>query len=358
MFNRTTAYVNLNALEHNIKKVKALAPDSGVLAMVKCDAYGHGASPVAKTLEYEADAFGVMFLKEALELAEAGIKNPIVILTGFFDEKELKLIDEYGFNVSIHNFEQIKILKEAKLNRKLNVWLKIDTGMHRLGFQPHQVEEAYKKIISCDGVEKYIRFMTHFSDADDLESSKTALQIERFKMSLGDLSGELCLANSAAILNWPKTHSTWVRPGIMLYGVSPIREKTGLDLGLKPVMTLASTIITTHNLERGESIGYGSVFKCPKKMRIGTVAIGYGDGYPRSTQNAPVLIDGVRSQILGRVAMDMVGVDLTDLPEAGVGSKVVLWGEGLPIEEFAKFTEEIPYEIFCRLTNRVCYEFV
>jgi alanine racemase len=355
MFEPTTVCIDLEALSNNLRRVKSAAPKSKVLAMIKCNAYGHGAIEVAKKIEPEVGMFGVMFLKEALELHHAGIKKPLVILTGFFDGEELKTINRYGFNVTIHNFEQIKILEKTKLIHPLHVWFKIDTGMHRLGFQPHKVKDAYQKLMSHQMVVKPFCFMTHFSDADDMASSKTPSQIVRFKDAVAGLKGEWCMANSAAVLNWPETHASWIRPGILLYGASPFDDRTGLDLCLEPVMTLTSNIITTHELDKGETIGYGSTFKCPTKMRIGTVSTGYGDGYPRNAKDAPVLVTGARTKLLGRVAMDMMAVDLTHLPDAHIGSKVTLWGKGLPVEEISKCSGEIPYELFCRLTSRVHY---
>ena len=357
MFDSTIAHIDLEALSNNLRKIKAASPESKVLAMIKCNAYGHGAVEAAKSIEQEVGAFGVMFLKEALQLNKAGIKKPIVILTGFFDAEELQVVDDFGFECVVHNFEQIEILEQSKISRILSVWFKIDTGMHRLGFQPHQVSQAYQRLMSHKMIQKPLRFMTHFSDADDVANNKTAEQISRFEQAIAGLEGDLCLANSSAILNYPKTRTTWIRPGILLYGAVPFKSGTGLELGLEPVMTLSSRIITIHELAQGETIGYGSIFKCPKKMRIGTVSIGYGDGYPRNTQSAPVLVDGIRTQLVGRVAMDMIGVDLCHIPDARVGSKVILWGKGLPVEEVAKCSGEFQYELFCRLTSRVCYKF-
>lgn len=357
MFNPTNAHIDLGALGRNLAKIKATVPESKILAMVKCNAYGHGAIEVAKKIESEVGIFGVMFLKEALQLSEAGIKKPIVILTGFFDSEELKIINDSGFDSVIHSFEQIATLEKSQLSRPLAVWFKIDTGMHRLGFQTTQVMEAYQRLIAHPMVQKPLRLMTHFSDADDAVSNKTSEQIARFEMLIAGLDGELCVANSAAILDWPKTRLSWVRPGILLYGASPFSDRTGLDLGLEPVMTLSSRIISVHELGAGETIGYGSIFQCPEKMRIGMIATGYGDGYPRNTQGAPVLVDGVRTKLLGRVAMDMMGVDLGPIPTAQVGSQVILWGKGLAVEEITKYSGEISYELFCRLTSRVKYNF-
>ena len=242
------AHIDLEALSNNLHKIKATSPKSKVLAMIKCNAYGHGVVEVAKNIEQEVSAFGVMFLQEALQLSNAGIKKPIVILTGFFDAEELKIVDEFGFECVIHNFEQIEILEKSKLSRALLVWFKIDTGMHRLGFQPHQVSNVYQRLMLHKMVQKPLRLMTHFSDADDMTNDKTKDQIELFEKVTANLEGELCLANSSAILNYPKTRTTWIRPGILLYGAMPFESNTGLELGLEPVMTLSSRIISTHEL--------------------------------------------------------------------------------------------------------------
>ncbi|MEI8055174.1 MAG: alanine racemase [bacterium] len=354
----TVAHIDLEALHHNLHTIRAAAPKSSILAMIKSNAYGHGAVEVAKSLEQDVEAFGVMFLHEALLLYNAEVKKPIVILTGFSDVEELGIIEKCNFECLIHNFTQIEILEKAKLSRSLRVWFKIDTGMHRLGFQPHQVQEAFQRLMQNKMVQKPLRLMTHFSDADNVRNNKTAEQIACFERVVANLEGEWCMANSAAIFNRPKSHAHWVRPGITLYGASPFDDKSGIELNLKPVMTLISRIITIHELEKGTSVGYGSTFSCPEKMRVGTISIGYGHGYPRNARyGTPVLVNGICTQLVGRVAMDMIGVDLRPIPNAKVGSPVTLWGKGLPIEKVAASAGEISYELFCRLTSRVYYQF-
>lgn len=358
MNHSTVVHIDIDALQHNLCLIKSDVPKSKIIAMVKRDAYGHGMIKIAQGLESNIDAFGVVFLQEALHLHNAGIKKPILVLSGFLDKEELLVIDKYNFHCSVHNFAQIEILETTKLSKPLHVWLKIDTGMHRLGFGPNQVQEAYQRLMNIDSVQKPLRLMTHFANADNLNSSQTAQQIDCFKTVIKDLSleGEWCTSNSAAILEWPKTHATWARPGITLYGVSPFATGTGLDLGLKPVMTLTSRIVAIHDLEKGEKIGYGGTFACPENMRTGIVATGYGDGYPRNTKTgAPILVNGVRTQLIGRVAMDMICVDLRPVPDAKIGDNVVLWGKGLPAEEVAVFAGESVYELLSRLTSRVYY---
>lgn len=354
----TIAHIDLDALHHNLRVIKNNVPNSKIVAMVKRDAYGHGLIKIAQSLEPAVDAFGVVFLQEAIDLYNMGIKKPIIILSGFLDKEELIIIDKHNFDCSIHNFTQIDILEKAKLTKPLCTWLEIDTGLHRLGFNPNQAQEAYQRLVNIDMVQKPIKLLTHFADADNLNSNKTIQQIKCFKDIIKDFSleTEWCAANSAAILEWPSTHTVWVRPGISLYGVSPFDNKTGLDLGLKPVMTLTSRIIATHDLAQGEKIGYSGIYTCPENMRIGVVAIGYGDGYPRNTKTgAPVLVDGVRTQLIGRVAMDMICIDLRPIPNAKIGDSVVLWGKELPAEEIAAFAGESVYELLSRLTSRVHY---
>ncbi|CAL7961730.1 alanine racemase 1 [Gammaproteobacteria bacterium] len=358
MNHSTVAHIDLEALHHNLRTIKTATPRSNILVMIKSNAYGHGVVEVAKSLEHDVDAFGVMFLHEALQLYNAGVKKTIVILTGFFDAEELSVIEKYNFECSVHNFAQIEILEKAKLSRPLGIWLKIDTGMHRLGFQSHQVQEAYQRLVQNKMVQKPLRLMTHFSDADNVKNNKTAKQIVCFEQIVANLEGEWCMANSAAIFGWPKSHVHWIRPGIALYGASPFDGKSGPELNLKPVMTLTSRIITIHELEKGASVGYGSTFSCPEKMKVGTISIGYGHGYPRNARfGTPVLVNGIRTQLVGRVAMDMIGIDLRKVPKAKIGSSVILWGKGLPVEEIAANAGEISYELFCRLTSRVHYQF-
>jgi alanine racemase len=352
------AYIDLPALHYNLRKIKAIAPNSKIIAMVKREAYGHGAVEVARSIEHDIAAFGVTFVQEALQLYKAGIKKTIVVLSGFFDAEDLKIITDLNFSCVVHNFEQLDILAKTKLARPLQVWLKIDTGMHRLGFQPSQVPIIYQKLLQNEMVHKPLRLLTHFSDADNVSSTKTAEQITCFQQTVKGLEGEWCLANSPAIFSWPASHGAWIRPGIALYGISPYCDKTGVDLGLKPVMTLSTRIIAIHDLAAGATIGYGSAFRCPEEMRVGIATIGYGDGYPHNAKSGtPVLVNGNSAQLVGRVAMDMIGIDLRLVPEAKVGAIVTLWGRGLPIERVAASTGEYQYELVSRLTSRVHYKF-
>lgn len=348
------ANINLAALNHNLQIIKQRAPKSKILAMVKGNGYGHQAPWVAECLQPQVDAFGVACMDEALELKQSGITAPILILMGFLSREELLLADQYKFSVVIHNYQQLKMLEQTPLNHLLNIWLKIDTGMHRLGFAPEEVNEVYRRLMASGKVSLPIEIMTHFAEADNIQSIKTAIQLQCFIHTVQNLNHQYSIANSSALLNYPELVIGYLRPGIILYGVSPLPNSTGLDLGFKPVMTLTSKIIALHDLKAGESVGYGSTWTCPEDMRIGIVAAGYGDGYARDIQNgAPILVNGVMCSVIGRIAMDMTTVDLRPFPNAQIDDPVVLWGEGLPIENVAKYSSSVSYELFCRLTKRV-----
>ena len=351
------ARIDLSALLHNLASIKKMVPQSKILAMVKGNGYGHGAVTIAQALVGQVAMLGVVCISEALKLYNAGINAPIVILKGFFDANDLAIIDRCKFATVIHNQTQLDILAQAKLQHPLHVWLKIDTGMHRLGFPLAVVKGAYQQLIANENVVKPVYLMTHLSDADDVTSAKTHAQVRYFHEVVAGLDGAFCIANSSAILNWREAHTEWVRPGITLYGVSPVASLPADKLGLIPVMTLVSRLITIHNLKKGDTVGYGSTWACPEDMRVGIVDIGYGDGYPRCIKTGmPVLIHGKKLPLIGRVAMDMINVDLRHCPEAKIGDEVILWGKGLPIEEVATFTDTVSYELFCRLTSRLHFQ--
>lgn len=357
-FARTVAHIDLEALMGNFSCVKRIAPKSKILAMVKSNAYGHSVVEVARTLSGEADVLGVSCLSEALELYFNNIRARIVIWAGFLDEIELKTIAHYGFETVIHHFEQIDILERVKLEKPIGVWLKIDTGMNRLGFQSEQVKEANLRLMKNPLVKKPLFYMTHFSDADNPMSEKTKRQSDYFKEITADWSGGMGLANSAAILQWPHTLHDWIRPGLILYGISSVDHLSISSLGFKAVMTLTSKIIAIKEIEEGESVGYSSTWKSPKKTRVGIVSVGYGDGYPWHVQSGTsVLIDGVECPLVGRVAMDYITVDLTAIPQSKVGDSVILWGRGFPVETIAAKAGTSPYELCCQLTKRVKYQY-
>ena len=349
----TIAYVDLNALQHNLQKIRDYAPHSKVLAMVKANAYGHGLIPIARALA-NADALGIARIHEAIQLREAGIQNTLVLMEGFFEAWEIPLVIEHDLQVVVHNFEQIALLQQAITYKPISVWLKIDTGMHRLGFVAEEVLEAWQQLNACQAIAKNIRLMTHFSDAEMLHLPLTSNQIKLFNQLTQHLPGEKSLANSAAIMAWPQSHLDWIRPGIMLYGINPFPERVGIDNGLQPVMTLISRILTIHQRKKGETIGYNGTYICPDDMRTGIIAIGYGDGYPRYiSSDTPVIINDRRTQILGRVSMDMTTINLQLFPHSQVGDEVILWGKSLPIEIIAHCANTSPYELLCGMTQRV-----
>ncbi len=352
MSSRAVARINLAALQNNFHQVKKFAPHSKVVAMIKANGYGHGLLRVASALS-SADALGVARLEEVMQLREHGITQPIMLMSGFLDVDELVLLAQQQTTLVLHQLEQIKMIEATALAAPISVWLKIETGMHRLGLPPEQVAESYQRLMACSCVKKPIGFMTHLSHAYDKNSSLTMQQLESFNR-LVSWPGAKSIANSAGIVAWPKTHADWVRPGIMLYGVSPMAEGIGADFGLKPVMTLSSKIIAIHHLRKGDTVGYGETWTCPQDMPLGVVAIGYGDGYPRHAKNGtPVLVGNQLCSLAGRVSMDMITVDLRNYPQARLGDPVVLWGDGLPAEQIALCADTIAYELFCNVTSRV-----
>ncbi len=347
-----TAVIDSNAFKHNLLQVRKAAPKSNVLAMVKADAYGHGFRHLTGVLD-EADALGVARLEEALRLKKYGVTSQIVIMGGITTAEELMVASQHEFAIVVHNAERLQMIQHETLENKLSVWLKIDTGMHRLGVMPEEVNDFVQVLKASGNVKNPIGLMSHFAKADDRNSPYTDNQILSFAECVQPLEGPKSLANSAAILAWPDSHEDWVRPGIMLYGVSPFAEETGLDYNLKPVMTLQSSIIAIRQLHQGDAIGYGSTWTCPKDMIVGVVAMGYGDGYPRHiAAGTPVLVNQQQASILGRVSMDMLTIDLSQQSHAAVGDEVILWGKGLPIEHIARSANTIAYELLCQVTAR------
>jgi len=345
--------INLSALRHNLQHVRKIAPDSKVMAIVKADAYGHGIARIAHTLT-TVDAFGVACLEEARELRESGIEHPIILLEGPYTANELIEIDQLGLEIVIHEINQVGMLEQVELSQPVSVWLKIDTGMHRLGFLPEEIESVWQKLKQCNGVAENIRLMTHLALANERSNSMTTKQLECFQKVCADLNAEKTIANSAGILVFPESHVDWVRPGLMLYGVSPLADSEGANEELQAVMTLESKLISVKQLQAGESVGYGASWCCPEDMQVGVVAAGYGDGYPRhAPSGTPVLVNGERVSLIGHASMDMLTVDLRSQPNAKAGDPVVLWGNGLPVEEIAQHARTIPYELLCAVHKRL-----
>lgn len=355
MSSRVKAFIDLSALRYNYDKVRHLVGNNRtIIAMIKADAYGHGLVKTASALSNAGAFFGVASLDEALRLRDAKCDAPIVVMTGFLSEADLPLFLQHGLSLVIHNESQLSLLENAKLSNPLNVWLKIDTGMHRLGFLQDQVMEALKRAQGCDSIVQPVNVMTHLADADNSDKHFTKAQLAAFFEITKNLPGAKSVANSAGILAHRDSLNDVVRPGIMLYGVSPFSGRTGLQEGLKPVMHLTSKIIAVKNLRKGDKVGYGCTWECPEDMKVAAVAMGYGDGYPRHAKSGtPVLVDGVMCPLVGRVSMDMITVDLRHQPNASIGDEVILWGRGLPIEKIAASSDTIAYELLCQLTRRV-----
>ena len=354
------AEISAAALRHNYQFAKRLAPQSQVFAVVKANAYGHGIERVARAL-HDADAFATLELESTAQLRKLGIEQPILMLEGLFAKEEIPVYCQHRLMMVIHNDIQMEMLVQQRPTIPLNVFLKMNSGMNRLGFPTerypaalHKAEAMRQKKLIGD-----ITLMTHFAGADDPEGIGEPLKL--FVDTAYAANGSLLprsVANSAATLRYPETHFQWVRPGIMLYGSSPFADQSAASLGLNPVMTLRSEIIGVQTLERGDKVGYGGVFTAKKRMRIGIVACGYADGYPRlapgdNERGTPIMVGGKRTRTVGRVSMDMLVADITDLPHVHVGAPVTLWGEGMPVDEVAQAAGTVAYELFCAVAPRV-----
>ena len=354
----SSAIIDLQALRDNFSLAQSLAPESQTMPMVKANAYGHGMLAVAEALADRAPAFGVACIEEALELRTAEIQQPILLLEGTFSADEVPVAARENFWLMVENHPQVAAIIEAQLETPLNVWIKVDTGMHRLGFPTEEIPAVFQQLRASNNVAKTMVMATHFAWADNRESDFTAQQIDRFKTAVSTLNNSsvaTSLANSAAILNWPEARSDWQRPGYMLYGISPFTEPQANADKLKPVMTFNSAIISVRQVKAGETVGYTANWIAPRDSRIATVCVGYGDGYPRHAANGtPVLIQGQRCPLVGRVSMDMITVDITNLPSAvSIGEPVTLWGHQLPVNEVANHCNTIGYELLTRMPARV-----
>jgi alanine racemase len=340
-------------MQHNLSIAKRCAPHAKTWAVIKANAYGHGLERGMRGFA-AADGLALIEPDGAVRLREMGWQKPVLLLEGFFDTTDLKLAADHGLDVTVHCREQIEMLEQASLTASINVHLKMNSGMNRLGFMPDVYQTAYARLKAITAV-RSLTLMTHFANADDAGNPGLPLteQMRRFTAASEGLQGERSVLNSAADLMHPEIRSDWVRPGIMLYGGTP-GAKPASDFGLRPAMTLTSEIISVQKIEAGDAVGYGSRFIADRTMTIGVVACGYADGYPRhAPTGTPVIVDGVRTGVAGRVSMDMLSVDLTSVPNAHVGSKVTLWGEGLPIDEVANAAGTIGYELMCALAPRV-----
>lgn len=349
---RVVATIDQSALAHNLEVARRQAPESRVYAVVKADAYGHGLTNLGPAFD-AADALAVACMDEALEVREIMPGRQVLVLEGVFSGEELAQARRHRMELVVHAPWQLQLLEKEGVAGLKRIWVKFDTGMHRLGFPPGLAQSLRERLDALGAENPGI--MTHLACADEPERENTEEQLQAFAMvrSVFPESPVSC-ANSAGVLLHPSTHDDWIRPGIMLYGVSPLPAGHGQELGLRPAMTLSARLIAIQDVAAGDRVGYGATWKADKDCRIGIVSIGYGDGYPWREQAAGhVVIRGRKLPLAGRISMDMLGVDLTKLPEAGVGDEVVLWGPELPVEQVARAVDTSPYELVCRVSRRV-----
>ena len=356
------ALIDTHALRHNLGTIRAYAPRSKVMAVIKANAYGHGLVSAGLALA-DADALAVARLEEGIALRSAGIQTPVVLLEGVFNAEQLAEAAHHRFELVVHDPLQIKLLEAHRDARRFVVWIKMDTGMNRLGFRPEAFAPALARLKALAVPPLELRAMTHLARADERDQPMTVQQVERFEQTLAaaGLAGPQRLAtsvgNSAGTLGNPRAQGDWVRPGLALYGVSPFDDETAEQHGLRPVMTLETTVLTVREVKRGETVGYAGAWRAEKDSSIAILAAGYGDGLPRHLENGtPVLIGGARYPLVGRVSMDMIAVDVSGAPKVATGSRAIVWGEGLPVEEVARHADTIPYELLCGVSQRVPLE--
>jgi alanine racemase len=350
----TRLVIEPSALLHNVLQIKNLAPGKQVVAMVKANAYGCGIREVAPVLEGVIDAFGVACIEEAMNIRSLGVTTECILFQGIFSPDELPIVSENHFSCVVHTFEQLEWIKQTPLSKPIKLWVKVNTGMHRLGFKAHDLQLVMDVLKDCSWVDKDLGLMTHMACADEPERYENQEQISLFHQIKIPGFTKRSIANSAAIISLPDSLADVVRPGIMLYGVSPFVNQTARELGLIPVMRFMSAVSAIHNNPPNAQVGYGGTWKSDKPSRIGIVAAGYGDGYPRHiSANTPVWLRGREVKIVGRVSMDMLAVDLTDHPEVEVGDEVELWGANILVERVAKSAGTIGYELLCQISERV-----
>jgi alanine racemase len=354
MSRAATAILSTEHLLHNLYLIKNQSLNTHIIAMVKANAYGHGLRSTALRLEKHVYSFGVASIDEALALRKVGIKIPITLMEGVFEQDELLVASCENFHVVFHDSTQLEWLDKSNLPVKITAWLKIDTGMGRLGFSLSEAQEAFERMTNNKNIIVPIGLMSHFACSEQKGHQLNSMQIDAFNFFVHNKPGKKSMCNSAAIFSSQDIHYDVIRPGLALYGVSPFLDVDAHKLGLKPVMHLQTRILTVKTVPKNSSIGYGADFICPEDMKIGIVAMGYGDGYPRSARNGtPVLVNGVRCSLVGRVSMDMLAVDLRNVHHAQVNDPVVLWGNGLPIEEVARHTNQSVYDMLTAIQSRV-----
>ena len=351
------ATIDTAALRHNLGRVRERAPGTRVMAVIKANGYGHGLEAVARALG-AVDGIAVARLDEALALRHAGCAGRILLLEGAFDAAQLAAAVGAGLELMVNGPEQLQMLEQRDGAGQIRVWVKVDTGMNRLGFRPEEFRDAHDRLRRIPGVEPEPVLATHLASAEDTADPKTAGQLAAFQSATSGVPGPRSIANSAGVLAWPAARGDWVRPGLMLYGLSPFPQGTGADFGLRAVMSFETRVIAVRNVRSGETVGYGGTWRAARDSRVAVVAAGYGDGYPRSARaGTPVLVGGRRAPLAGRVSMDMLTVDVTDVPAVSVGDPVELWGRGVAVEDVARAADTIPYELTCGVGPRVPREF-
>lgn len=351
---RAVATIDGAALRHNLDCIRARVAKQEIWVAVKADAYGHGAVSVTRALQEGADGFLVSNLQEALQLRQAGIQQPIITLSQPLTPAICATAAHHDIRPVVFDEADLQALTEYQ-GPPVAVWLKVDSGMHRLGFAPDQTRSLDRQLANLEQVQP-LGWLTHLACADELDNDMTNQQIRIFQSAVADLSGQRSIANSAGILEWPQAHADVVRPGLAIYGCSPVGGKTADAYELWPAMHLSAPIISRRRVAAGAPIGYGSTWHAPEDMEVAVVGIGYGDGYPRhAPSGTPVLVRGQRACLVGRISMDMLTIDVRHVPRARVGDWVTLWGRGLPAEEIATAAQTIPHELFCQLTSRVTF---
>ena len=349
------AVIDTGALRHNLQTIRARAGGARILAVVKANAYGHGLVQTALALA-QADGFAVARLEEGITLREHGVSRPVVLLEGVFTAEQLREAARHGLELVVHDALQVHLLETGAAGHRFRLWLKIDTGMNRLGFRPGEFPEALRRLECLSSPPLEVRLMTHLARADD-SPEMTRRQLARFSETIRGHACVTSIANSAGVFGETPVGGEWVRPGLALYGASPFADRTAEDLDLRPAMTLTTSVIAVRLVPRGETVGYGGAWRAERDSRIAIAAAGYGDGLPRGLPNGtPVLVDGRRVPLCGRVSMDMIAVDVTELGQVAVGTPVLLWGEGLPVEEVARCAGTLAYELLCGVSQRVPLE--
>lgn len=353
------ARIDLAALQYNFERIKQLAPNSRVMSVIKANAYGHGAIQVAEALQ-KSDAFAVARLSDGVQLRASGIRQPIVVLEGVMSVTDLEVAAENTLSIVFHHPLQLELLKTATLQRPLSFcWLMLETGMHRLGLPVETISDALHVLSTSHNISGNIGLMSHFANSDLVEDPRNQQQLNKLMSCAEQHDLEVSMANSAAILSMTTSHKGWIRPGLMLYGASPFADKTASELDLKPVMLLTSNLIAIQHIEAGDQVGYGGIWTAKKAGRIGIVSIGYADGYSRQLSDVGmVVINNQKATILGRVSMDMIAVDLTNLDPVTIGDEVILWGTDLlTVDDVALAAKTISYELFCQLSERVTRDY-